>query len=176
MVCKTCGKEFFEDWRKDKNVRKTECNFCCNSCANKRTLTKESKEKISESLKKFHKNNIKKGIKRNREKSIRYSSFDRNLDKISLLSLSKRTISKILRRLDIGCCVCGWKEDICDIHHIKPRKEGGTDDSSNLTYLCPNCHRLIGNGKLDITKIISLDIYIGERWKEFYYVKGNKNK
>lgn len=53
MVCEKCGKEFFEDWRKDlKTIRKNPIpRFCSKSCANSRIQTKETKEKISNSIK-----------------------------------------------------------------------------------------------------------------------------
>lgn len=50
MICKKCGKEFLEDWRKDKDARKTPCLFCCRSCSNLRTHSDETKKKISSSL------------------------------------------------------------------------------------------------------------------------------
>lgn len=66
MVCEKCGKEFFEDWRKDlKTIRKNPIpRFCSRSCANSKTRTKEIKEKISKSIKlsekaKIARNNIK---------------------------------------------------------------------------------------------------------------------
>lgn len=40
------------------------------------------------------------------------------------------------------CEMCGWDKGNCDVHHIKPKSKGGTDDISNLIVLCPNCHRL----------------------------------
>lgn len=30
--------------------------------------------------------------------------------------------------------------NILQIHHIIPRKRGGTDEEGNLRILCPNCH------------------------------------
>ena len=51
---------------------------------------------------------------------------------------------------DLKCYYCGWDKDKCDIHHIVPRVKGGTDEYSNLTIACPNCHRLIHKGKLKV--------------------------
>ena len=36
-----------------------------------------------------------------------------------------------------------------DIHHIKPKGRGGTDEASNLVALCRNCHQLAHNNKLE---------------------------
>ena len=85
----------------------------------------------------------------------------------SLLDMSKRTTSKIMKRLNISCFSCGWNEAHCDIHHIIPRSKGGTDNNDNLTYLCPNCHRLAHEGKL--TTFTSVKERIGEEWRKFYF-------
>ena len=52
MVCENCGKEFFEDWRKDKEIRKKPCRFCSRSCSNTKIHSKETKRKISVSINK----------------------------------------------------------------------------------------------------------------------------
>ena len=85
----------------------------------------------------------------------------------SLLDMSSRTTSKIMKRLDVGCFICGWKEGLGDIHHILPTSKGGTDHNSNLTYLCPNHHRLAHEGTL--TTFISIADKIGEEWRKFYF-------
>jgi len=87
----------------------------------------------------------------------------------SIMDLSSRTVSKILQRLNIGCSRCGWNEAPCDIHHVHGRKIDNADNHSNLTYLCPNCHRLFHNGKIGPSDIITLELQVGDRWKEFYY-------
>jgi HNH endonuclease len=87
----------------------------------------------------------------------------------TLSEFSNRTIGKILKRLDIGCSRCGWKEAACDIHHIQGRKIPEPNAHSNLTYLCPNCHRLFHRKKIDVKDIKTLDEQIGDRWKECYF-------
>lgn len=84
----------------------------------------------------------------------------------SLFDFSKRTIRKIMSRMDIGCSICGWNEAACDIHHIQSKKQGGTDDHTNLSYVCPNCHRMIHSGKLHPT--MTLQEQIGESWRDYY--------
>lgn len=37
------------------------------------------------------------------------------------------------------CAICGSTDGL-DLHHIKPRRTGGTDDKENLQLLCRNCH------------------------------------
>ena len=86
---------------------------------------------------------------------------------VSLLDISKRTVSKIMKRLNVGCFNCGWVLTTCDIHHIIPISKGGTDDNSNLTHLCPNCHRLAHENKL--TTFVSIKERIGEEWRKHYF-------
>lgn len=52
-VCERCGKNFDEDWRKDKeHIRKNLIpRFCSRACANSRIRTEEVKMKISTSMK-----------------------------------------------------------------------------------------------------------------------------
>jgi very-short-patch-repair endonuclease len=50
MICKICGKEFFEDWRKSKKAKRRKLYFCSPECSHSRTLTEETKKKISYSL------------------------------------------------------------------------------------------------------------------------------
>ena len=40
-----------------------------------------------------------------------------------------------------ACMICGW-DTIVDVHHITPRRHGGTNDLDNLIVLCPNHHRM----------------------------------
>lgn len=85
----------------------------------------------------------------------------------NLLDMSSRTVTKLIRRMNIGCSVCGWKDALCDIHHIVPRRKGGTNDNNNLTILCPNHHRLIHEGaELPIKSVTD---HIGEEWRKHYY-------
>jgi hypothetical protein len=40
------------------------------------------------------------------------------------------------------CLHCGLEFPSLDKHHILPTSKGGKDNKSNITHLCPNCHRL----------------------------------
>lgn len=57
----------------------------------------------------------------------------------------ERIREKILIKYDFSCCICGQKYFI-DVHHIKPRNEGGNHKPSNLVVLCPTCHRAADRG------------------------------
>lgn len=84
----------------------------------------------------------------------------------SILQLSSRTVMKVLQRLGLRCSHCDWGACACDVHHIVPRSEGGSNAHTNLTYLCPNCHRLAHAGKLK--DFVTLDTQIGESWRKAY--------
>lgn len=143
--CKICGRDF------QKSHRRETC--CSKECKNKnKTLHVINKTKEQRAL------TSAKGSK---------GKYKRNPE--SILDLSSRTVGKIISRLNIGCCVCGWNKAPCDIHHIQGRKIPNADDHSNLTYLCPNCHRLFHKKKLSENDVISLRDQIGDHWKEYYY-------
>lgn len=86
----------------------------------------------------------------------------------SILECSKRTVTKIAIRMKLSCFNCGWDKARCDLHHIVPQSKGGTDSPSNLTYICPNCHRLAHTGKLMVFR--TFEEVIGDEWKNFYNV------
>lgn len=62
------------------------------------------------------------------------------LDKITTFSAIARRLKK---EKGDRCTICGWDEAPCDVHHILSRKDGGTNEYSNLIILCPNHHRLV---------------------------------
>lgn len=100
-----------------------------------------------------------------------------------LLSLSSRTVRKILNRANKNICsVCEWDKDSCDIHHIVPRHKGGTNELSNLIVLCPNCHRMAHSNKLDFNGFKSLvdfdfsSYYKPERCKRNKSIKDRPTK
>lgn len=87
----------------------------------------------------------------------------------TILSLSKRTILKILKRAKIKCGMCGWDKTTLDLHHVLERKNGGSDSHSNLAPICPNCHRMAHEGKYTKEQLneITLDKVL-PNWKDFY--------
>lgn len=66
--------------------------------------------------------------------------------------LSKGMYSNIYEFYKNKCVVCGFSE-IIEVHHIIPRRSGGSDDVNNLIVLCPNHHALAERGMLKITDI-----------------------
>lgn len=87
----------------------------------------------------------------------------------TLMELSSRTVRKILQRLNPGCSRCGWREGIGDLHHINGRKVPDPNGHWNLTYLCPNCHRVAHVKKLSNGELVSVATQLGSTWVEVYY-------
>jgi hypothetical protein len=87
----------------------------------------------------------------------------------TLWGVSSRTITKILKRLNVGCSRCGWKEATCDLHHIHGKKIDNPNDHSNLTILCPNCHRMFHCGLIGASDVQNLNDHIGDSWKQHYF-------
>lgn len=47
-----------------------------------------------------------------------------------------------LRHHGNRCERCGWDKARCDVHHRKPKANGGLHTIANAIVLCPNCHRV----------------------------------
>jgi hypothetical protein len=60
-----------------------------------------------------------------------------------------RTLGMAMKRVFLDRCMrCNWDEGSCDTHHITPRAKGGVHSMENAVILCPNCHRLVHEGKV----------------------------
>ena len=59
-----------------------------------------------------------------------------------------------LSRDGYTCQICGAKHTRLEVHHIKYRSQGGTNDLYNLITLCESCHKKIHAGKIVIKKKI----------------------
>lgn len=78
---------------------------------------------------------------------------------------------KIIKRANLKCVICGWGESTCDIHHIVPKKNGGSNANDNLIIVCPNCHRIIHTTdkySTEFLKDFSVDKTF-KNWKDFYH-------
>lgn len=58
----------------------------------------------------------------------------------------------ILHRDNYTCQCCGKKNCRLEVHHIKFRSNGGTDDEENLITLCKECHDGIHAGTVVLNK------------------------
>lgn len=60
--------------------------------------------------------------------------------------------SAILHRDNYTCQCCGKKNCRLEVHHIKFRRDGGTDDEENLITLCKECHDGVYAGTIELNK------------------------
>ena len=60
----------------------------------------------------------------------------------------------VLTRDKRTCQHCGKIETRLEVHHIKFRSQGGTDNPSNLITLCSKCHKDLHSNKIFINKAI----------------------
>ena len=58
----------------------------------------------------------------------------------------------ILHRDNYTCQCCGKKNCRLEVHHIKFRRDGGTDDEENLITLCEDCHKGVHAGTIILNK------------------------
>jgi 5-methylcytosine-specific restriction endonuclease McrA len=57
----------------------------------------------------------------------------------------KKVKEQVKARTDYRCVVCGkqFPEYCLEVHHVKRRANGGSNQPSNLVPVCANCHRII---------------------------------
>lgn len=169
-ICEYCEKKHDSNYGSGRF-----CNHVCARGFSTKNKRKEINSKVSETLsKKIH--GMSKQQKIQLDIANKHASYIRETEIKSILELSTRTVHKIMKRMKIGCSYCGWFVNgvSCDIHHIIEKKNGGNDEHTNLTYICPNCHRLTHNGLIDKNELVNLYDYIGDSWKDYYYVKNGK--
>lgn len=166
-TCKECGCQVTA-----KDPRTIFCSVSCSGSWNgrRRVMTELTRARISISLKKLYQNGERSRITTDQASRIgRKATMGKFGDPKNILDMSKRTMVKIFKRLDIGCSRCGWKETICDVHHIWGRKIANANDHDKLSYLCPNCHRLAQTGIIKPEELVTLSKQIGERWRDLYF-------
>lgn len=181
MKCEKCGKKHDGSFGSGR--------FCCRACANSRKKTLEERKRVSLAL--GGTGDVRIEIKKHPCKECGrltmgktgycsrhywYSEEYRAQQKLtrkakynasSFNKLSKRTQMKILRRMGLEECLrCGWKEGKCDLHHINGKS---FDEMEDLTFLCPNCHRLVHEGKVKKEELKTLSAHIKKNWREYYY-------
>ena len=60
--------------------------------------------------------------------------------------------SAVLCRDNYTCQCCGKKNCRLEVHHIKFKSNGGTDDEENLITLCEDCHKKVHRGEIVLEK------------------------
>lgn len=73
-----------------------------------------------------------------------------HIDEIEYGFSSRR--KAVLHRDNYTCQCCGKKQCRLEVHHIKFRRNGGTDDEENLITLCENCHKGVHAGTVTLNK------------------------
>lgn len=164
MKCEMCDKEH--------NGRYGSGRFCDAKCA-RGFSTKLKRKEINEIVSIKNGGGLTKQQRAQRKIAEKHASYIREIEAKSLLEISARTARKILIRMKLPCSNCGWFVEGVggDLHHIKPRGKGGSDEHKNLAYICPNCHRLAHTGRLNVEKLISFQDLVGDDWKKFYFTK-----
>lgn len=159
--CERCGKIMLEKFGSGR--------FCSKACANTREHSQETRNKLSKAA-------VLQAAKRPKPtNNIRVAKVERL--PTTILDLSKRTVSKLMIRMQLPCSCCGVYIPgvVWDIHHIKPRHLGGNDLANNLTYICPNCHRICHTDtNLLVKPLISLEEYLQIKninWQDYYFAK-----
>lgn len=150
--------------------------FCTGTCArgfSTKAKREDINKRVSETLSAKLNNGLTKQQIIQQKVAHKHAAFILKKELSSLSELSVRTVTKILKRMQLPCSLCGWYVEgvVGDIHHIIEKKNGGSNDHSNLTYICPNCHRMVHSNKIDSNKLVNLDDYIGDTWKDYYFIK-----
>jgi len=74
-----------------------------------------------------------------------------------------RGTGRVRRRADHTCAnpECRRRTLRVQVHHVRPRALGGTDDDDNLRCLCPSCHlRLVHGGFMAIERVDDADVFL----------------
>ena len=60
-------------------------------------------------------------------------------------NVPKKIKMMVKSRQQYKCACCGvtYPAYVLDVHHIKRRSDGGSNQPSNLVAVCANCHRII---------------------------------
>jgi len=152
----------------------TRNKFCGRSCAasynnSHRSVSQETKSKIARGVTAYYAEHkvSEAAMAKQRELKAKPTSNRHKLK--SVCEVSSRTTSKIVNRIGLGCSRCGWNEAACDIHHICGRDIPDADNHSNLSLLCPNCHRMIHSGLICPEELMPLSEQWPDNWRDFYY-------
>lgn len=74
-----------------------------------------------------------------------FNDIESDFLEVEYMGFSKAESEELLVKTGRLCCICKKLHDV-EIHHIKPVKDGGSDDIENAIPLCPNCHDEVHKG------------------------------
>jgi hypothetical protein len=159
--CKSCNKNFFEDYRKDKShSKRSPAKYCSRECSNRRFHSDEVKERIAEKLRKhpikicsecstiLQWNNKSGFCKKCKKPSKTRSEF--------VIDHRRKRKRQFIEYKGGRCISCGYTKcpDALEFHHrnketkeITPsdlwkyRWEAALKELDKCDLLCSNCHR-----------------------------------
>ena len=80
------------------------------------------------------------------------------------MGFSEKVKIEVKEKAAFRCCIC--QNIIVQVHHIKPTKDGGSDDIENAAPLCPNCHDYFGDNPSKRKGI--------KQMRDWWYIKAKK--
>jgi len=173
VKCLNCGKNFEVNPSNKKSMKRKFCSNSCSASFNNKLrggVSDEAKKNLSVKMKRIWEEKIENIGVDNWSKKIGEGTkgkFNTNIK--SIFEISNRTRQKLIKRLKLKCVNCGWDKTTCDIHHIDGRKIDDYNNHKNLTYLCPNCHRMVHEGLLEKNKLQTFNDILPNNWLDFYY-------
>ena len=166
MICETCGKEFFEDWRRDKytKLKNPVPRFCSKACANSRKHSEETKKKISRAIRSIQDSayferrteSYRKTMKEKRDKAL----VRLPLDGTVLPNITNKELDEYRKDHPV-CEICGKAEVVSTSKRNK--KNSLCLDHNHTTgnfrgLLCFSCNSKLGwyqNNKEQIEEYLS---------------------
>lgn len=64
--------------------------------------------------------------------------------------ISRPNAKERFKAKKLPCSICNWDKAPCDVHRKISGKENGTYSMKNMVSLCPNCHRLVHLGIIQL--------------------------
>lgn len=130
--CQVCGKEIY---RKPSQLLSNV--FCSRECVGKSQRKNQKECPICGNIFVGRKNTCSRSCSNKSRTGIKYDGLN-SRNKSNKSNRLKNQLAFIRKGI---CERCGNNNyNILQVHHIIQRKDGGSDDLSNLELLCPNCH------------------------------------
>lgn len=164
MICETCGKEFFEDWRRDKytKLKNPVPRFCSKACANSRKHSEETKSLISKSVKETLSQKSEEEKEKRKKRFIETCKRHRMQKQVTLDNGLKLDITngelEEYKKAHFVCEICGNEEARKDISNLARDHQHGTNHFRGL--LCSSCNYKLGWFERRREKILT---YLDER-------------
>jgi hypothetical protein len=89
------------------------------------------------------------------------------------MSFSEKVKKEVKEKADFRCCRCHSVG--IDVHHIIPKRDGGSDDINNAAPLCQNCHDQFGDNPYKQKEITQMRDLWYKRVEDMYSQRGLNN-